>query len=302
MKKVLFTDLFGTLISPDSSISKQYFGDMDRELRFVSQYLNEFLNKDNYVAVVTNVGGHGDRIAPIINNELTKLNSYILKDLRTHIIYYLIFNREIEEDACISKENVDGKMCYIGNHSFKTISIDKKEEAINDFLETMKEPYQIYGIGDSEKDIPMLLRVEGMGGKSSFIDTYLYRHEKTIDKIIEDELHVEYHFEMQKNIRNMTMEERERGDSEELYSLLVKREKRKQELYELLYSGELNLDELNRNYNKFMEISYYEMNNGYEYDKFWENYPFCENLVRNVMNMSCYSSFSEYYTKVLKRC
>ena len=80
MKKILFTDLFGTLISPNKDISKKYFDNFDRECKFVCQYLNEFLSKGNDVVVITNASGHGFSVDSIIHNELTKLNSYILKD------------------------------------------------------------------------------------------------------------------------------------------------------------------------------------------------------------------------------
>lgn len=53
-----------------------------------------------------------------------------------------------------------------------------------------------------------------------------------------------------------------------------------------------------------MGCSDYEMEISWDSQKeisFYENYPFNEKLVQDVMNMSCYSSFSEYYAKVLKR-
>ncbi len=88
LKKILFTDLFGTLISPDIDISKKYFGNLDRECKFVCQYLNEFLSKGNDVVVVTGPNGH-DRLDFIFNHILAKIDSSIAPHLRSHIAYYL---------------------------------------------------------------------------------------------------------------------------------------------------------------------------------------------------------------------
>lgn len=164
MKKVLFTDLFGTLISPNLSMSEKYYGSIDKEFSFICRYINDFLSKDNYMAIVTEPSGHGD-FGKIFNNQLAKFNSYIADELRSRIVYYLQGNGRISQYDHIRKENINGKICYIGEHLFKGIAIDKKEEAVTDFLINVQPPYQIYGIGDSAKDIPMLLKVEEMGGK-----------------------------------------------------------------------------------------------------------------------------------------
>ncbi len=66
MKKVLFTDLVDTLINSNNEWTK--------EVEMVSRYLNEFLSKGNYVAVVTSPNGHGS-IGYIFNDMLIPLTS-----------------------------------------------------------------------------------------------------------------------------------------------------------------------------------------------------------------------------------
>lgn len=311
MKKILFTDLFGTLVSPDLSIAKEFFGDIDREFYLVCQYINDFLRKDNYIAIVTAPGGHGD-FGTVFNNQLSKLNSYIADDVRSHIVYYLQGNEKNIPQDHIYKKDINGKIYYIGDSLFEGILIDKKEKSINDFLRMIKPPYQIYGIGDSGNDIPMLLKVEEIGGESSIMDTYLYRYSygeegREIDKIIDNQLDIEFKFQVQQAIENNRLEGRitdEYVRSEQEILLLERRRQRKYELYQLFWQGELDLDKIKRDYSKHLVCSEYKelITSPFSRNKkLYESYPFSEDVVQNVMNMSCYCSFSEYYTKVLKR-
>lgn len=286
LKKILFTNLFGTLIRPNSSISNKYFYNIDKEFSFICQYKNEFLRKGNYIAIVTEPGGH-DKFSTIFNNQLTKLNSYIENNSRSHIVYYLQGNGKIYPEDHIRKENINGKLWYIGNSHFSGIAINKKEKAINDFLKTIQPPYQIYGTGDSAKDIPMLLEVEKAGGKSSIIDTSLYRYsykETIADKIIEHQLKTEFVFKIHQVYANNRLKRISKDSySEEEVLLYEKKENRKQNLYQLLYEGKLNLDELTRNYSKHCVCLEYEICNSLclsKMNKFYENYPFSEEVYK----------------------
>lgn len=60
----------------------------DREFSFICHYINDFLRQGNYIAIVTEPGGHGN-FGPIFNNQLAKLNSYIANDLLSSVVYYL---------------------------------------------------------------------------------------------------------------------------------------------------------------------------------------------------------------------
>ncbi len=303
MKKILFTDLCGTLISRNLSEAKKYYGSQEKELSIISRYINEFLSEDNELVIVTSPGGHG-YFGSIFNDRLAKLDAYIRNELDSHVAYYLQGNGKINPDDNITKKVLNGKVYYSGKHPFEGIGIDKKEEAIDDFLQNVKPPYQIYGIGDTEQDIPMLLRIEELGGISSIIDTTLYHRPTTTDEIIKNELDLEFDFDLYNMIKNKKLIDPNSGTyTEEARALLEKKERRKYELYTSLYKGELDLDELNKNYSKYIELSNYRTAQDSSFSRnnqFYENYPLSEDIVQSVMNMPCYSSFGEYYTKVLK--
>ena len=304
LKKVLLTDLCGTLIRRNRSESKELYGSLEKEIAVISQYLNEFLSEGNELAIVTSPGSH-DYFGNIVNQYLARLNDYIKKQFHSHIVYYLQGNGKLTPADRISKKITNGKTVYQGENSFYLLGVDQKEEAVDDFLQTIKPPYQLYALGDTEQDIPMLLKVQELGGISCLMDTTLYHRAVTTEEIINNELHLEFDFRLHNMIENNTLIEPEsKTYTKEALSLLMEKERRKQELYTLLSAKELNLDELNKNYSKYIEWSNYRMlqenstktNNG-----FYEKYPFDENLVENVMRMSCYPSFGKYYSKVLKR-
>lgn len=306
LKKVLFTDLFGTLISLGPQETKDLYGSYEKEFEIISRYMNEFLRDDNYIAIVTEPGGHGN-FGRIYNNQIANLNSYIKEDLRSHLAYYLQGNGTISQEDYIRKEIVNGKLCYLGKHPFIGIAVNKKEEAVTDFLKMIPMPYQIYGIGDSAKDIPMLLKIQEFYGKSSFIDTrlYSYQSEFTPDKIIANEVDAEFHFELKEILKKRSFEEFLTGIvSEPERELLIKKENRKQELYQLLQEGKLDLEELMKNYSKYIECKGYEIENenwrSLEHP-FYEDYPYSKEVIDRVMGMSCYPSFTDYYAKVLKK-
>lgn len=301
MKKILFTDLFGTLISPSESIAKKYYGSIEKEISLVCNYLNEFLKDGNYIAIVTEPGRHNN-FGKVFNRILTDIDSCILDNLRDNVTYYLQGKGKISIEDNIIKKELNGKQYYIGANSVKAIAIDKKDEAINDFIESINEKYQIYCIGDSEFDIPMLLKSQELLGNSAIIHTYLNRENRTKKQIIENALYSEYHFQMIKLIEGKNAEEVMLNpvDKQQL-ELLKEREERKQKLYNLLDEGKLDLDMLNKNYSKAMICEMYRSLNFIGKSNFYENYPFNEQVRQSVMDMSCYSSFDEYYSKVLKK-
>lgn len=296
MKKVLFTDLFNTLISFEGH---RYFNSKNKEMEIVCRYISQFLKDGNYVAIVTSPGGHG-HLNESFNNVLISINNFL--NTEGNIRYYLQVN-----DKDLSNNNIkqiNEKKYYFFNSDVYGICIKRKEDAIIDFLTNFEMPYEIYAIGDSSRDIPMLLKAKELGGKSSLMDTGLYRRNMTIDEIIENQLEIEFHFEYKKIIENMSIEEKMEGLSPELVLLYKKREQRKQYLYQELYAGHLNLQELYENYSKFIECKdYHELITSpfSETGDLYRNYSFNENIINEVMSMPCHSSFANYYTKVLKR-
>lgn len=181
LKKVLITDLFGTLISLDSDDARKLYGGYEKEFAIVSRYMNEFLREDNYIAIVTELGGHGN-FGRVFNNQIADLNSYIDDNLRFHLAYYLQGNGTILEEDQIRKEGIR---------------------------------------------------------------------------------------------------------SEAKLELLVQKDKRKQELYQLLNEGKLDLEELKKNYSKYIECKGYEIENentDLEHS-FYEDYPYSKEVIQLLRNI-----------------
>ena len=214
MKKVLFTDLVDTLINSDNEWTK--------EVEIVTRYLNEFLSKGNYVAVVTSPNGHGS-IGYIFNDMLIPLHQSVDKSFRDRLVYYLQGNGRIYEDDNVIKKNTHGKTYYLGNNGVHGIGVSKKEEAIDDFLQAKKEPFSMYAIGDNDRDIPMLLRTQELGGFSSFIGNSI-DEEVSIKDIIDEQLFVEFHFPLQDEISKKKGSEDYNKLTEEEMTIFIKRE------------------------------------------------------------------------------
>ena len=294
MKKVLFTDLVDTLINSNNEWTK--------EVEMVSRYLNEFLSKGNYVAVVTSPNGHGS-IGYIFNDMLIPLHQSVDKSFRDRLVYYLQGNGRIYEDDNVIKKNTHGKTYYLGNNGVYGIGVSKKEEAIDDFLQAKKEPFSMYAIGDNDRDIPMLLRTQELGGFSSFIGNSI-DEEVSIKDIIDEQLFVEFHFPLQDEISKKKGSEDYNKLTEEEMTIFIKREERRKELYQLFNEGKLDIDKIKKDYYKIYELSNYQnfscklWPNDYDY---YENYPFNKDMIDKILSMGCFNSFEDYYVKVLKR-
>lgn len=322
LKKILFADLYGTLISENHSTSKKTYDVIDRELFFISHYINEFLRQGNYLIIAVSEPIEIDHsgfwtLKETFNIELTKLYSFIEENLRSHLIYYLTGLERIHLIENMPMEYKNGKVYYTNLDSVSAFHIDKKENIIKDFSNLTKQPYQIYGIGDDCYDIPMLLEILKYGGKSSIIGSSLYNSEyfgrkEYISQIINKQLKIEFKLEREKICSKIESSENFIASdyinlyfhNEEIKALNQRETKRKEELYQLLYEGKLDIDEIHRNYNKFsMCLDYqfhYESPLKRQCNGMFQNYPFNEEIVDSIMNMPCYYSFSEYYTKVLK--
>ena len=293
MKKILFTDLVDTLINSDNAMAK--------EIDTVARYLNEFLSAGNYVAVVTSPNGHGS-IGYIFNDMLIPLHESIEKYFRDRLVYYLQSNGMLYDDNVI-KKNTHGKTYYLGNNGVYGIGVSKKEEAIDDFLQVQKEPFSMYAIGDSDRDIPMLLRVQELGGFSSFIGNSI-DEEVSLKDIIDEQLFVEFHFLLQDVINKKKSLEDNKKLTEEEMAIFIKIEERRKEIYQLFNEGKLDIDKIKKDYYKIYELSNYQTfscklwHNDYDY---YENYPFNKDMIDKILSMGCFNSFEDYYVKVLKR-
>ena len=179
----------------------------------------------------------------------------------------------------------------------------KKEEAIDDFLQAKKEPFSMYAIGDNDRDIPMLLRTQELGGFSSFIGNSI-DEEVSIKDIIDEQLFVEFHFSLQHVVNKKKGIEDYKKLTEEEMTIFLKREERRKELYQLFNEGKLDIDKIKKDYYKIYELSNYQTfscklwHNDYDY---YENYPFNKDMIDKILSMGCFNSFEDYYVKVLKR-
>ena len=291
MEKILFTDLVDTLINSDNAMAK--------EIDTVARYLNEFLSAGNYVAVVTSPNGHGS-IGYIFNDMLIPLHESIDKSFRDRLVYYLQSNGMLYDDNVI-KKNTHGKTYYLGNNGVYGIGVSKKEEAIDDFLQDKKEPFSMYAIGDSDRDIPMLLRVQELGGFSSFIGNSI-DEEVSIKDIIDEQLFVEFHFSLQHVVNKKKGIEDYKKLTEEEMTIFLKREERRKELYQLFNEGKLDIDKIKKDYYKIYELSNYQNFSCKLWpNDYYENYPFNKDMIDKILSMGCFNSFEDYYVKVLKR-
>lgn len=88
------------------------------------------------------------------------------------------------------------------------------------------------------------------------------------------------------------------------------KKKRALELRKLLKEQNLNLEEINKKNSILMECESYDLAQFFttipRYEKdvdahFCDNYPINKDIIDTMMDMPLYTSFNEYYTKVLKR-
>lgn len=297
MKKILFTDLYGTLINSNKSMTNKIYNSQEKEFNIICNYLNQFLQDGNYIVIVTSPGGHGN-FGKVFNKTISEINRRIEKQLQSHITYYMQGNGKISEYDNITKKYINGKTYFIGNHNFYGIHVNEKVEAITEFLSNIKMPYQLYAIGDSHLDIEMLLKIQKFGGKSAIIDHNFYiEDQESLNKIIQNELQAEFHFEFNEIMKKFTLEQHKNGsfyNDEQIIEYLARKEKRKQELYNLFLDNKIDLENLRKNYFRFIIYKNY-------IEQFKCNRRFNQQDYENIMNMSYYPTFANYYIKTLKK-
>ena len=87
MNKLLFTDLYGTLISPSLDISEYYFEPFDKEISLLCRCFNAFFSQGHFICIVTEASGH-DSCDFIISNILLKIHCTISPVFRKNIFYF----------------------------------------------------------------------------------------------------------------------------------------------------------------------------------------------------------------------
>ncbi len=278
----------------------------------ISFYLNEFLKEGNKVVIVSSPEGHGT-FSSVFEGPMKGIHATIEAPYQAQMKYYLQGRDNFQETTQVTKKMVDGKAHYYGENGLEGIHIDEKKKALEDVLKQEMGPYQIYALGDSYYDIPMLIKTQELGGQSALISQTLYRDELTPEQVIQNELTVEFGFPLRERMEALRQKYDAKFDffQDPIYfSLIEKQEARKQTLYEQLSLGTLDLDECNRKYHCYLEYYTYEwLALSLPWDGF--NGPFkkanqnnhltSEKVNELLETIPCYPTFTEYYKKVLKR-
>lgn len=337
MTKILVTDFYGTLISGDPSgmeyfysrgnhlrdilelyNDKEYYNNlMDRAFIQLGRPLNDFLSAGNYLKLVTSMDSH-DSVSFIFVELLSRFYE-VIKDYRNQVSVFLTSGSGNKTDfdllskvAKISQiddyfyaENTNGVSAYIISDKTKVFDFVSKEHNL--------ELDELFTIGDSSIDIPMLFRCIELGGKSSLINNYLYRADTgedfTTDSIVKGIVSLNFKimieelaYKMYPDFKNYDRL-RQLEIIEELEENIIKNNQYNEwcyaeynKVYNYLRTGELDLNNLIKKQMIFRVISEYNRKIGLPY---FENHRAIES--KRVEDLSMYATFSDYCDKVLKK-
>ena len=330
MSKILISDFYGTLISSNPAgmeyfyskgsnlrsilelyNDKCYYNELiNRAFKHLSRFLNEFLSNGNYLKIVTSMDAH-DRLDFILDELLCRFYEPI-KKYRDQIAIFLASGAgnkpEIGElskrskisqaDNCFYVQDKTGLSFYIINHKTDVFDFVTKEHDL--------KTNQLFTIGDSRYDIPMLFKGIELGGKSSLINHYMYRIDgidtESIVKslvslnrqiMLEDLVNIKYpDFKSYNESKQMDiMEEliKELCESQQMNKWTYNEYHK---IYEALKNGEYDLNDL------LKKVMIFEVIRNYNFivDK---NYGPIKS--KRTEELSIYPTFNDYYTKVLKR-
>ena len=320
MKKILISDLYGTLIPGDLTDleylysrgtklhsheeifdSEEYFTILkDKMFTHLAIQLREFLANGNYLNIVTATDTH-DSPSIIFCELLGRLYKNMV-DYRDRISLFMIGGqhnlKELSTVAPIMERN---GITYAGDFNGLFVTCLKDKIEAFDFIQERQnvENASLYAIGDSDNDIPMLFRCIDSGGQSALICHRLYACEQDTDEILyltalskanmkmEKELHQLYpNLSM---IDSKTYEEIYFKYQEEIWFPYYSLEKEK--LYKMLHEGNLDLLELM----KRQEI--YDILKSYNdtHSLFFKKEPVD---MERMNELSIYPTFSDFHNKV----
>ena len=330
MTKILIADLFGTLI-PISILSADYlYGKETKRKNWDNNWtdsdyywellddifvhlgrdLTPFLEEGNYLKIVSSLDGHEPidfTLDTIIPRLYKNLNNY-----KSQIDLFLNFEKCKEFDPKKFKKTLEqyqenGLTYYKYNNDFVFRIIQNK----SDIWDGIKERYdiekdKIYCIGDSEKDLSMLVKCIGLGGTSCLIKNNLWTNDllsdKSTDDIIFDKASMDYCLMMEQEILKLCPDyskldwKKRREIRLNLYGMHENDRKawfraREKELYEQLNAGNLDI------YGLFKDKIVYDMIS-FHYDRYLEMKTFSENQGDKLM---LYPTYREFSNKVLMK-
>lgn len=246
---VVFSDLEATLIGGGHMWSWEEYTE---ECEKASDFINLILSKNNYFVIVSSCyHDTEDRVAQKFNI----IYNFLLEENKDKIMFFI---------------SNTGKNCVEKKENINVHLIEEKQECINIVLNKLKndgiEVSNIIGIGDDEKDLDMLFRIQELGGTvgvvadscmgfSSLI-RYLDFDKSTIDEIINTIIESEFNIETNRLISKKLEEAKQQSihglkhlyGSYEYKILIEGKSARNQELKEKYLNGVIDNDALQKCY------------------------------------------------------
>lgn len=254
---ILFSDLFGTLLSEEKS---ETMDDIKKEILYLSPILNEYLSGNNFLSIISSVNHN----TPECLAEIFKmLSDSVLEEYRDKIIYFesnISFNPKVKKEyGCGGSINIYG---------LDITFIDFKEEAVDITLNKLKgyKIKSIGGIGDTANEFELLNYIHELGGYTGIIGGSVTTHEimssllnekNNVHNIIEQIARLEFRIrshgligDIHNNgyLNNMDIIDQFKyiGSLPEFKYINEEKDNRINELSELFKRGDISLVELNR--------------------------------------------------------
>lgn len=192
---VLFSDLYGTLLDENSENAS--WEDCKQNFKKISPFLNSFLNKNNFLAIITSANHLGIQCCLEIIQEYLE---YINQENRKNIFWF------ISEKDWMNCGVGFGDSVYLDEMGITVNLIVNKVESVDIVLEKLKD-YKIKdigAIGDGFKEFDLLTKIHDLGGVTGIIGGSFnnkiaienalskYNNENKIDKLIKGIADVEY--------------------------------------------------------------------------------------------------------------
>lgn len=328
MAKILISDLFGTAI-PDNIETCDYLYGKGMERKKIEQIsknkeynnylldkiaeqfmytLKEFLDEGNQLIIVSDLTGHDTTVDFILDEILNRFYQY------NNFSVYLVtkegnstFHSE-EFSNNINNENGINYMIYKGHK----IGLIKRKIDIFDILKKHYnlEGADIYAVGNSSNDVPMLVKSLEEGGKSSLLHNVFYTNkiltaQNAHDIIVE---YVSHEYQLLKEVEllklypdfsNLDKPSRnkiKREFNEFADDATIKRRnewcsKRISELHKLLRAGEIDIDYMQKQNLAFSMIRIAT-----------HHYLEKKTMIENQWDkISLFPTFRDYYNRLLNK-
>lgn len=222
MSKILVSDLIGTLIptdaesleylygkdghidpinlivytndNEDATKYRQYYEELkDKFFVHLRRDLDSFFKEGNYLYVVTAVDSHES--ASLILKEFIRRLYYNFKNYEEQIEFFFKGREtDLKDLAKVTDISEENGSIYVKSEDGIVVNFIDDKTKVFDFVKEKHDLTldELFSIGDTKDDIPMLLKCIELGGKSSIIDNFMYRKEAsylkkyTTDGIIQE--------------------------------------------------------------------------------------------------------------------